>query len=75
MEDTEALFIRRSELSNLGAPDEIIHRLLAAELASDQVRIVNWLKADPVSILESGHIVCSVHHGDSNTYREAIGLV
>jgi hypothetical protein len=60
---------------NLGAPDEIIHGLLAAELASDQVRIVNWLKADPVSILESGHIVCSVHHGDSNTYREAIGLV
>jgi UDP:flavonoid glycosyltransferase YjiC (YdhE family) len=57
---------------NLGAPDEIIHGLLAAEIASDQVRIVNWLKADPVSILESSHIVCSVHHGGSNTYHEAI---
>lgn len=57
---------------NLGAPDEIIHGLLAAEIASGQVRIVNWLKADPVSILESSHIVCSVHHGGSNTYHEAI---
>jgi UDP:flavonoid glycosyltransferase YjiC (YdhE family) len=57
---------------NLGAPDEIIYGLLATEIASGQVRIVNWLKADPVSILESSHIVCSVHHGGSNTYHEAI---
>jgi hypothetical protein len=57
---------------NLGVTDEIIHGLLAAEIASGQVRIVNWLKADPISILESSHIVCSVHHGGSNTYHEAI---
>jgi len=57
---------------NLGAPDEIVHELLATELDSGQVRIVNWLKADPVSILESGRIVCSVNHGGSNTYHEAI---
>lgn len=58
---------------NPGAPDEIIHGLLTAELSSGQVRIVNWLKADLVSILESGHVICSVHHGGSNTSHEAIG--
>lgn len=60
---------------NLGAPDEILHGLLAAELVSGRVRIVNWLKADPVSILESGHVVCTVHHGGSNTYHEAIRYI
>jgi hypothetical protein len=60
------------KFQDYGAPDEAINEILAAELASDQVRIVNWLKADPVSILGSGHIICSVHHGGSNTYHEAI---
>jgi len=75
MEDTKALFIRRSELLKHWCPNEIIHGLLAVELSSRQVRIVNWLKADPVSVLESSHIVCSVHLSGSNTYHEAIRSV
>lgn len=30
-----------------------------------RVRIVEWLTVDPVSLLETGHIVASVHHGGS----------
>lgn len=31
----------------------------------ERVRIVDWLTVDPVSLLETGHIVASVHHGGS----------
>lgn len=39
---------------------------------SGRVRISNWLEADPFSLLETGHIVASVHHGGSNCYHEAV---
>ncbi|KAH9907429.1 UDP-Glycosyltransferase/glycogen phosphorylase [Xylariomycetidae sp. FL2044] len=39
----------------------------------DRVRVVRWLAADPAALLESGHIVASVHHGGSGCYHEAIG--
>jgi hypothetical protein len=31
-----------------------------------------WLAVDPVSLLETGDVVVSVHHGGSNCYHEAI---
>ncbi|KAI0160485.1 UDP-Glycosyltransferase/glycogen phosphorylase [Xylariaceae sp. FL1272] len=37
-----------------------------------RVRIERWLAADPSTILESGHVVVSVHHGGSGCYHEAI---
>ncbi|KKA21226.1 UDP-glucoronosyl and UDP-glucosyl transferase family protein [Rasamsonia emersonii CBS 393.64] len=42
-------------------------------LSTGRVRIQSWLTADPASILESGHIVCYVHHGGANSFLEAIG--
>ncbi|KAI5461931.1 hypothetical protein BGZ63DRAFT_442770 [Mariannaea sp. PMI_226] len=39
---------------------------------SDRLRAPNWLLADPSSLLETGDIVASVHHGGSNCYHEAI---
>lgn len=44
-------------------------------LSTGRVRIQSWLTADPASILESGHIVCYVHHGGANSFLEAIGFV
>jgi hypothetical protein len=41
-------------------------------LDSDRMRMPNWLIADPSSLLETGDIVASVHHGGSNCYHEAI---
>ncbi|CAJ2507355.1 Uu.00g085410.m01.CDS01 [Anthostomella pinea] len=37
-----------------------------------RVRVVRWLAADPPSLLESGHVIASVHHGGSGCYHEAI---
>ncbi|KAK8050853.1 hypothetical protein PG993_002238 [Apiospora rasikravindrae] len=41
-------------------------------IASGRVRISGWLNVDPVSLLETGDIVASVHHGGSNCYHEAV---
>ncbi|EEH48457.1 uncharacterized protein PADG_04536 [Paracoccidioides brasiliensis Pb18] len=46
---------------------------LADDLASGRVRIEGWISVEPASLLESGHIVLSVHHGGSNSFHEAIG--
>lgn len=48
--------------------------ILGAELESDgRVKIRSWLETDPVSLLQSGHVVCSVHHGGANSFYEAVG--
>ncbi|KID72720.1 Glycosyltransferase sdnJ [Metarhizium brunneum] len=38
----------------------------------DRVRIVDWLLAEPISILTSGSVICSVNHGGANSYFEAV---
>jgi UDP:flavonoid glycosyltransferase YjiC (YdhE family) len=40
--------------------------------AHDRVKIVDWLDVDPVAILASGQVVCSVHHGGSNSFHETL---
>ncbi|KAI8955602.1 hypothetical protein F4801DRAFT_272837 [Xylaria longipes] len=37
-----------------------------------RLRVVDWLTVSPASILETGHIAVSVHHGGANCYHEAI---
>lgn len=37
-----------------------------------RLRVVNWLTVDPAALVESEHIVASVHHGGSNCYHEAL---
>ncbi|KAB8305178.1 hypothetical protein EYC80_004468 [Monilinia laxa] len=51
-------------------PDPAIMEILAP--VADRVMIVKWLQAEPVSILRSGHIIASVHHGGANSYYESI---
>ncbi|KAF4591727.1 glycosyltransferase family 1 [Ophiocordyceps camponoti-floridani] len=46
---------------------------LAGVIGSERVRIViDWLEAEPLSILSSGHVVCAVHHGGANSFYEAV---
>ncbi|KAK8092503.1 hypothetical protein PG999_014702 [Apiospora kogelbergensis] len=45
---------------------------LSDYIASGRVEIAGWFKADPVSLLETGDIMASVHHGGSNCYHEAV---
>lgn len=37
-----------------------------------RVRFSTWLEVEPISLLQSGRIVLSVHHGGANSYHEAI---
>lgn len=45
---------------------------LQSRIDTDRVRIVAWVETDPCSILSSGYIVCSVHHGGANSHHEAL---
>ncbi|KAJ3488218.1 hypothetical protein NLG97_g6237 [Lecanicillium saksenae] len=38
----------------------------------DRVLIVDWLLPEPMSVLRSGSVVCSVNHGGANSYFEAV---
>ncbi|KAH7014863.1 family 1 glycosyltransferase [Ilyonectria destructans] len=49
-----------------------IQEILGKELQADIVRIVDWVLAEPISVLTSGHIACSVHHGGANSYNESV---
>ncbi|KAK4498333.1 hypothetical protein PRZ48_010991 [Zasmidium cellare] len=49
-----------------------IHRILGEYLSRDRIRIVEWITADPSSILASPNVVCAIHHGGANSYNEAI---
>ncbi|KAK5632752.1 hypothetical protein RRF57_008466 [Xylaria bambusicola] len=37
-----------------------------------RLKVTNWLTVTPASLLDTGHIVASVHHGGANCYHEAI---
>ncbi|KAJ2996360.1 hypothetical protein NUW58_g990 [Xylaria curta] len=45
---------------------------LAPFVNDGRVRVERWLAADPPALLESGHIITSVHHGGSGCYHEAL---
>ncbi|GIK02013.1 hypothetical protein Aspvir_006056 [Aspergillus viridinutans] len=52
--------------------DDNIEAVLGDFIQDDLVRIAAWIEVEPSSILQSGHIACSVHHGGANSYNEAI---
>lgn len=41
-------------------------------IEGDRVRVVEWLKPDPLAVLRTGRVACSVNHGGSNSYHEAL---
>jgi UDP:flavonoid glycosyltransferase YjiC (YdhE family) len=50
---------------------DTIDGILGQEVKLGRVKIEAWINADPISILETGHIVCAVHHGGANSFFEA----
>ncbi|KAJ5917833.1 hypothetical protein N7454_010208 [Penicillium verhagenii] len=46
-------------------------KILGAFLDSGSVRIVPWIQADIITVLETGKIAVYVHHGGANSYFEA----
>ena len=68
------LGIRSKDNSESGNGDVTDHSLKAIEneVATGRVRVEEWLSVDPVAVLQSGHVACSVHHGGSNSFHEAL---
>lgn len=59
--------------SNSAATGDV-KALLRSDLGDiGRVRIESWLGPDPTSLMESGHVICSVHHGGANSFYEATG--
>ena len=53
--------------------DAQIATTLRPYLDSDEVRITPWLTTDLSALLQTGTIICSVHHGGGNSFYEATG--
>jgi UDP:flavonoid glycosyltransferase YjiC (YdhE family) len=73
--DVQVLWKLKTEAASGNDGMESLRSILGQELENGRVRIESWLKADPVAILRSGHIVCAVHHGGANSYYEAAWYV
>ncbi|KAH7141968.1 hypothetical protein EDB81DRAFT_948234 [Dactylonectria macrodidyma] len=51
---------------------QAIHEVLGIEKNNDRIRLTDWVTAEPKSVLESGHIICSVNHGGASSFNEAL---
>lgn len=54
------------------SPGSAVFDILGNEIENDRVRIVDWIKAVPRSVLETGHVVCAITHGGASSFYEAI---
>ena len=64
--------IMRLDDYHLSGAESKVESVLRKWIEADVARIVEWFPADPSTILKTGHIVCSVHHGGANSYHEAV---
>ncbi|RHZ55047.1 glycosyltransferase family 1 protein [Aspergillus thermomutatus] len=52
--------------------DDKAFESIRGAIADRRVRITDWLRVEPITLLMSGHIECLIHHGGSNSFHEAI---
>lgn len=65
--DTQILWKIRFEWEQ----DPGLRHLKDSLVGTGRLRVTEWLIEDPSTLLNSGHIVCSVHHGGANSFYEA----
>jgi len=58
------------KLSNKSKFEKVIGEALKNGKDRERFRIVDWLDADPASIMKHPNVVVYVHHGGANTYFE-----
>lgn len=56
-------------------PGSQLYDVLGPWIQKGNVKIVDWLEVEPVSILATGKIICSVNHGGAGTFSEAVWYV
>lgn len=66
-------FNKRPLKSNGTLYDDAFLAPLKPELSSGRLRLSKWIPIDPATMLETGHIVLTVHHGGANCMHEAFG--
>ncbi|KAL6856569.1 glycosyltransferase family 1 protein [Trichoderma novae-zelandiae] len=54
------------------ASECMLAHVLGREFSYDRIRVIDWIQVEPLSILRTGHVICSVHHGGANSFNEAI---
>lgn len=50
----------------------VIDEIIGKEVREGRVKILAWLDAEPVSILQHPNLICTVHHGGANSFYEGI---
>jgi len=60
------------KLATKPGKDAKAREILSKYRENGTVKIIDWLQADPLSILQTGHIKCYVHSGGPTSYYEAI---
>ncbi|KAK3378916.1 glycosyltransferase family 1 protein [Lasiosphaeria ovina] len=53
-------------------PGSAVHKILGRDIEKDAVRIVDWIEAEPTAVLETGSVICAVHHGGANSFLETL---
>ncbi|KAF4589661.1 glycosyltransferase family 1 [Ophiocordyceps camponoti-floridani] len=51
---------------------ELANDILDSRDRDGRIRIVDWIEAEPLSILKSGRVICSVNHGGASSFNEAV---
>jgi len=59
------------KLSNKSRFEDLIDKALEHPRDKERFRIVDWLEADPASIMKHPNVVAYIHHGGANSYYEA----
>ncbi|KAF8555815.1 UDP-Glycosyltransferase/glycogen phosphorylase [Imleria badia] len=55
-----------------GDIQKVIDEIIGKEIKEERIKVVAWLDAEPVSILQHPNVVCTVHHGGANSFYEGI---
>ena len=58
------------KLPNKSEFEDFLEKVLKDPRHRDRFRIVDWLEADPASIMKHPNVVAWVHHGGANSYFE-----
>ncbi|KPM41311.1 hypothetical protein AK830_g5239 [Neonectria ditissima] len=53
-------------------PGSALSDVLGAEIEAGRVRIMDWIVAEPNSILNTGDVVCSVTHGGASSFFDSL---
>ena len=66
--DSDVQFLWK--LPNKGKFEDLIEDALKDSGDRERFKIVDWLEADPSSIMKHPNVVTCVHHGGANSYYE-----